>query len=173
MPLGKAFIILEYFQTFLLNKGQIPSSSTGIKPCYQWTAPFILVNFDIKWHGDSSVHKVWSHLNFGHLFSFAAILQGTDVLKTIGTIDSRHCDKSLIIARDYPHLCALGWQSQVYKGAWEEAERFAVEPGDARSDKRQIKDVCVLCHQAPRQRMILVIKYFILRTLQRDFQKCQ
>lgn len=75
MPLGKAFIILEYFQTFLLNKGQIPSSSTGIKPCYRWTAPFISVNFYIKWHGDSSVHKVWSHLNFGHLFSFAAILE--------------------------------------------------------------------------------------------------
>lgn len=75
MPLGKAFIILEYFQTFLLNKGQIPSSSTGIKPCYRWTAPFISVNFYIKCHGDSSVHKVWSHLNFGHLFSFAAILE--------------------------------------------------------------------------------------------------
>lgn len=65
----------------------------------------------------------------------------------------------------------MGWLSQVCRGAREEAERFAVEPGDVLSDKRQIKDVCVLCCQAPRQRMILVIKYFILRTLQRDFQK--
>lgn len=50
------------------------------------------------------------------------------------------------------------------------ADRLFTESGGTVSDKRQIKDVCVSCHQAPRQRMMLVIKYFILRTLQRDFQ---
>lgn len=50
------------------------------------------------------------------------------------------------------------------------ADRLIIESGDTVSDKRQIKAVCVSCHQAPRQRMMLVIKYFILRTLQRDCQ---
>lgn len=44
----KVFIILQYLQTVLLNKDHIPSSSTGIKTCYQWFVSFISVSFDIK-----------------------------------------------------------------------------------------------------------------------------
>ena len=64
------------------------------------------------------------------------------------------------------HRCAGGLRVKEKQGA----DRLIIESGDTVSDKRQIKDVCVSCHKAPRQRMMLVIKYFILRTLQRDFQ---
>lgn len=50
------------------------------------------------------------------------------------------------------------------------ADSLITKSGDMVSDKRQIQDVCVPCHQVLRQRMMLVIKYFILRTLQRGFQ---
>lgn len=49
-------------------------------------------------------------------------------------------------------------------------DRLIIESGVMVSDKRQKKDVCASCHQALRCRMMLVIKYFILRTLQGDFQ---
>lgn len=52
-------------------------------------------------------------------------------------------------------------------------DRLIIESGAMVSDKRQKKDVCALCHQAPRCRMMLVIKYFILRTLQGDFPQYQ
>lgn len=48
IPLGKVLLILDYFQTFLLNKGHIPSRSKGIKTCYQQAGSFILLNFDMK-----------------------------------------------------------------------------------------------------------------------------
>lgn len=63
------------------------------------------------------------------------------------------------------HRCTEGLRMKQKQGA----DRLIIESGDTVSDKRQIKDVCVSCHQAQRQRMMLVIKYFILRTLQRDF----